>query len=168
MKELIYSTSIVKYLQESRRVALESFSGIEHRMEHVAELNGVEFINDSKATDVPSLLYSLELIEKPIVLMLGVSEFDEDYSNLLKQVKYKVTSIVVFGKRSDEKIKQTLGVFVDRYVYTEDLEEAINYAVKFANKNEMVLFSPACTSFDYFTDFKERGNYFKNFVTGLL
>lgn len=167
MKELVYNKNLVKSLHEARRNALESFSGIEHRLEEVAVLNGVQFINDSKATDLPAVLHSLELIDKPITLILGTSEYDEDYSVLLKQTKYKVISLVVFGKRSDEKIRQTLGVFSDKYVFVENIDEAFQYAVQFTNKGETLLFSPACTSFDYFATYKERGDYFRNYISSL-
>ncbi|MFZ5553729.1 MAG: glutamate ligase domain-containing protein [Bacteroidota bacterium] len=150
----------------SRKAGLEMFAGIRFRMEHVAQVNGIDFINDSKATDLESAFCSLELMEQPVTWMAGASEFDEDYSVFLKLVKFKVVTLVVFGS-NDTSIKETLGVFADHYVHSTDFEDAFFHAMKYTKKGGVVLFSPACTSFEMFSDYKERGEKFNQMVNGL-
>jgi UDP-N-acetylmuramoylalanine--D-glutamate ligase len=156
----------LKSLQENRKNALAMFSGIGHRLEAVATINGVEIINDSKSTDLNSTLHSVELIEKPLTWIAGTSEYEEDYSVFLKQVKYKVVNLVVFGK-NDLQIRNTLGVFADRYIYVDNIQDALLHAMKFTPRGGVVLFSPACTSFEMFSDYRERGMIFKELVNGL-
>lgn len=168
MSDSVYNKNAVKAWQESRRVALESFSGVGHRYELVTSVNGIDFINDSKSTDCSSSLQSLELVEKPVTWIVGTSEYDEDYSVFIKQVQYKVVSMIVFGKQSEEKIRQTLGVFADRYIFTEDLDEAFSEALRSTKRGGVVLFSPACTSFDFYSSYRERGNHFRDLVIGLM
>ena len=151
----------------ARTASLQMFSGIEHRMETVRNWNGIEFINDSKSTDIESSYYSLELIEAPITWIVGATDFETDYSHVLKFVKYKVVNLIVFGKASDESICSMYGCLVDSYVKKDSLSEAFEMAVSKSKKGSVILFSPACSSFDEYEDYLERGNDFRSLVNNL-
>jgi len=150
----------------ARKAGMEMFSGIRYRMEPLGNINGIDFINDSKATDLNSTYCSLELMEQPITWIVGTSEFDEDYSVFVKMMKFKVVTLVVFGN-DDTKIKNTLGVFADHYVHSTDLENALMHSLRYTKKGGAILFSPACTSFEMFSDYKSRGEKFNELVNGL-
>jgi UDP-N-acetylmuramoylalanine--D-glutamate ligase len=151
----------------ARTASLQMFAGIEHRMESVKSVNGVEFINDSKSTDIESSYYSLELVEAPLTWIVGATELETDYSHVLKFVKYKVVNLIVFGKSSDESIFNTYSCIVDCYIKKDTLKDAFDEAVSKSKTGAVVLFSPACNSFDEYEDYLERGEEFKKLVNNL-
>ncbi len=148
------------------REAIESFETLEHRMEHVSTVRGVEFINDSKATNVNSTWYALESMEKPTILILGGVDKGNDYSLLLDMVKEKVKAIVCMGA-DNRKIHEAFGNHVSLIVNTGSAAEAVQSAFHFAQKGDVVLLSPACASFDLFKNYEDRGKQFKEAVRGL-
>ena len=148
------------------REAIESFETLEHRMEHVSTVRGVEFINDSKATNVNSTWYALESMEKPTILILGGVDKGNDYSLLLEMVKEKVKAIVCMGT-DNRKIHEAFGKEVELIVNTSSAAEAVQAAFHFAAKGDVVLLSPACASFDLFKNYEDRGRQFKEAVREL-
>ncbi|MDE3249033.1 MAG: UDP-N-acetylmuramoyl-L-alanine--D-glutamate ligase [Bacteroidota bacterium] len=148
------------------REAIESFETLEHRMEHVSTVRGVEFINDSKATNVNSTWYALESMEKPVILILGGVDKGNDYSLLADLVKEKVKAIVCMGT-DNRKIHEAFGKTVELMVNTGSAAEAVKAAFHFAEKGDVVLLSPACASFDLFKNYEDRGRQFKEAVREL-
>lgn len=162
-KKVIQNQSLKDQLLNARKKSMSLFSNIEHRLETVATKNGVEWINDSKATDIDSTYYSLELMEKPIIWIVGSSEVENDYSVFNKLVKYKVKQIICFGNY-ETKIKYSFANLVDTYAHKNTLDEAVTLAAEWASNEDVVLFSPACSSFDFYSDFRQRGDHFKELV----
>jgi len=162
-KKVIQNQSLKDQLLNARKKSMSLFSNIEHRLETVATKNGVEWINDSKATDLDSTYYSLELMEKPIIWIVGSSEVEHDYSVFNKLVKYKVKQIICFGNY-ETKIKYSFANLVDTYAHKNTLDEAVSLAAEWASNEDVVLFSPACSSFDFYSDYRQRGDHFKELV----
>ncbi|MGQ0738951.1 MAG: UDP-N-acetylmuramoyl-L-alanine--D-glutamate ligase, partial [Bacteroidota bacterium] len=152
--------------KEKIRDAVQNFQTLEHRMEHVATVRGVEFINDSKATNVNSTWYALESMTKPTVLVLGGVDKGNDYSLMDELVKEKVRAIICLGK-DNTKIHEAFGSMVSNIVDTGTAVEAVQAAFHFASKGDVVLLSPACASFDLFKNYEDRGNQFKKAVKEL-
>jgi len=152
--------------KEKIREALQTFESLEHRMEKVATIKGVEFINDSKATNINSTWYALESMTKPVILILGGVDKGNDYSLLKDMVQDKVKAIVCMGV-DNSKIHEAFSDIVPLIVNTESAEEAVKTAYHFANKGEAVLLSPACASFDLFKNYEDRGTQFKRAVRDL-
>jgi UDP-N-acetylmuramoylalanine--D-glutamate ligase len=148
------------------RDAVQNFQALEHRMEHVATVRGVEFINDSKATNVNSTWYALESMTHPTVLILGGVDKGNDYSLLAELVKEKVKAIVCLGT-DNKKIHEAFGNTVGTIVNTGSAQEAVHAAFHFATKGDVVLLSPACASFDLFKNYEDRGDQFKKAVKDL-
>ena len=157
------------------RSTLRNFKGVEHRQEFVRELNGIKYVNDSKATTVEAVWRALGAFSEPIVLILGGKDKGNDYSQIFDTVKKKVRAIVAIG-HSAEKIVNNFSdkVRVERVdtIGTEipnngSMEKTIAVATSLAQSGDVVLLSPACTSFDWFTDFEERGRIFKSIVHDL-
>ena len=148
------------------REAIESFESLEHRMETVITIRGVEFINDSKATNVNSTWYALESMEKPTILILGGVDKGNDYTMLHELVKEKVKAIVCLGV-DNRKIHEAFQNDVPLMVTTNSMVEAVKSAFHFANKGDAVLLSPACASFDLFKNYEDRGKQFKHAVMEL-
>ena len=148
------------------RDAVQNFQNLEHRMEHVATVRGVEFINDSKATNVNSAWYALESMTKPTVLILGGVDKGNDYSLIEELVKEKVKAIICLGT-DNRKIHEAFGNTVSTIVNTSTAAEAVHAAFHFASKGDVVLLSPACASFDLFKNYEDRGNQFKQVVKEL-
>ena len=130
-------------------------------------MNGIQFINDSKATNVNATFYALECMERPTVWIVGGVDKGNDYTDLLPLVREKVKAIVCLGE-DNEKIKQTFFNVVDLLIETAGAEEAVKVAYKLSQKGDAVLLSPACASFDLFENYKDRGRQFKNAVKQLL
>ena len=152
--------------KEHVRESLQTFQSLEHRMEPVATIRGVEFINDSKATNVNSTWFALESMNKPTILILGGVDKGNDYSILMELVKEKVKAIVCMGTNND-KIHEVFGSAVSLMLNTTSAEEAVQAAFHFASKGDVVLLSPACASFDLFKNYEDRGNQFKEAVKDL-
>jgi UDP-N-acetylmuramoylalanine--D-glutamate ligase len=148
------------------REAIQSFEALEHRMEYVSTVRGVEFINDSKATNVNSTWYALETMTKPVVLILGGVDKGNEYSVLKELVREKVRAIVCMGL-DNRKIHEAFQQEVPVMVNTTSAEEAVKAAFHFANKGDVVLLSPACASFDLFRNYEDRGKQFKEAVRDL-
>ncbi|MBC7536145.1 MAG: UDP-N-acetylmuramoyl-L-alanine--D-glutamate ligase [Ferruginibacter sp.] len=152
--------------KEKIREALQTFESLEHRMEPVSTIKGVEFINDSKATNVNSTWYALESMIKPVILVLGGVDKGNDYNILKEMVKEKVKAIVCMC-RDNSKIHEAFGDVVSLMVNTLSAKEAVQAAFHFSNKGDVVLLSPACASFDLFKNYEDRGNQFKQAVKNL-
>ena len=152
--------------KEKIREAVNNFQSLEHRMEFVAMVRGVEFVNDSKATNVNSTWYALESMNKPVVLVLGGVDKGNDYQLIAELVKEKVKAIVCMGT-DNKKIIQAFKNIVPVIVETESAKKAVNASFKLATKGDVVLLSPASASFDLFKNYEDRGTQFKNSVKEL-
>ncbi len=152
--------------KESVRDALTTFQSLEHRTETVMNIKGVEFINDSKATNMNSTWYALESMEKPTILILGGVDKGNDYETIMDLVKEKVKAIVCLGT-DNRKIHEAFGNTVELMVNTTSAKEAVQAAFHFAEKGDVVLLSPGCASFDLFKNYEDRGNQFKQAVKEL-
>ena len=148
------------------REAVQNFQNLEHRMEHVATVRGVEFINDSKATNVNSTWYALESMTKPTILIMGGVDKGNDYSLIAGLVKEKVKAIICLGT-NNQNIHQAFGNMINPIVNTSSAAAAVHAAFHFASKGDVVLLSPACASFDLFKNYEDRGNQFKQAVKEL-
>ena len=152
--------------KEKIREAVQDFQGLEHRMEPVATIRGVEFINDSKATNVNSTWYALESMTKPTILILGGVDKGNDYSLIEELVKEKVKAIICLGV-DNRKIHEAFGNIVSTIVNTDNAIDAVQASFHFSTKGDVVLLSPACASFDLFKNYEDRGNQFKKAVKEL-
>ena len=160
------ASRILEIRKDIVRESLEDFVNVEHRLEFVAKVHGIEFINDSKATNVNSTWYALETMEKPTVWIVGGVDKGNDYSELLELVKGKVKAIICLGVDNQKIIEAFTGA-VETIVEAKSAMEAVAYAYRLAKKEETVLLSPACASFDLFENYEERGNKFKEAVRAL-
>ncbi len=152
--------------KENIQQSLREFQGVEHRLEHVATIRGIDFINDSKATNVNSTWYALENASRPVIWIAGGQDKGNDYSSLVPIVAKKVKAIICLGK-DNTKIKNAFAKHVGAIIETQSAEEAVNVAYHLGNKGDMVLLSPACASFDLFVNYEDRGNRFRNAVLNL-
>jgi UDP-N-acetylmuramoylalanine--D-glutamate ligase len=157
---------VLELRNETIRESMGSFSNIEHRLEHVARISGIDFINDSKATNVNSTWYALESMGTDVVLILGGVDKGNDYNMLRDLVKTKVKSIVCLGK-DNSRIHEAFEDDVDVIVNTFSAREAVEIAYHLAKKGDTVLLSPACASFDLFKNYEDRGDQFKAAVKEL-
>ncbi len=157
---------VLELRNESIRDSMGSFSNIEHRLEHVAKISGIDFINDSKATNVNSTWYALESMPAQVVLILGGVDKGNDYDMLKDLVKSKVKGIVCLGK-DNKRIHEAFEDDVEVIVNTFSASEAVQIAYHMAKKGDTVLLSPACASFDLFKNYEDRGNQFKKAVMEL-
>jgi UDP-N-acetylmuramoylalanine--D-glutamate ligase len=148
------------------RESLADFQGVEHRLEPVIKVSGINFINDSKATNVNSTWYALECMETDIVWIVGGIDKGNDYSELFPLVKQKVRAIVCLGK-DNRKIIEAFKDKVPTIVETGSMEEAVRSSYYLAKKDYTVLLSPACASFDLFSNYEDRGRQFKTAVRNL-
>jgi UDP-N-acetylmuramoylalanine--D-glutamate ligase len=145
------------------RESLEDFVNVEHRMEFVAKVNGIEFINDSKATNINAAWFALESMEKPTVWIVGGVDKGNDYSELLDLVSQKVKAIVCLGL-DNQKIIEAYKDKVEVIVEAKSAHEAVAFAYQLAKNDDAVLLSPACASFDLFSSYEDRGQQFKQAV----
>ncbi len=152
--------------KESIRNSLADFQGIEHRLEFVATIRGVDFVNDSKATNVNSAWWALDNGYKPIIWIAGGIDKGNDYSEIADLVAKKVKAIICIGVNNDKIIRQ-LGRYVDVCVEAASMQEAVEMAYQLGTKGDQVLLSPACASFDRFNNYEDRGNQFKKAVINL-
>ena len=153
--------NVLKIRNDVIREALMDFQGVEHRLETVMKVHGINFINDSKATNVNSTWYALESVKGNTVWIVGGVDKGNDYTELYNLVENKVKAIVCLGKDNDRVIKAFTGK-VESIVETKSMEEAVKAAYYLARDGETVLLSPACASFDLFESFEDRGRQFKN------
>ena len=159
------SASLLDIRKDDIRRALSDFDGVEHRLEHVDTIGGVEYINDSKATNVNSTWYALESMHRPTVLILGGKDKGNDYSEILPLVKEKVKGIVAMGKDNAKIVSFFDGVVP--VVDTHSLADAIEACRSMAVDGDTVLLSPCCASFDLFKSYEDRGRQFKQAVKSL-
>jgi len=152
--------------KEKIREAVNNFHSLEHRMEFVATVRGVDFINDSKATNVNSTWYALESMQKKTVLILGGVDKGNDYELIAELVKEKVKAIICMGV-DNKKIIDFFKDLVPTIIETDSAKKAVNASFKLAEKGELVLMSPACASFDLFKNYEDRGRQFKESVKEL-
>ena len=160
------ASMVFEIRDEQLRESLSDFKGVEHRLERFLKVHGIEFVNDSKATNVNSTWYALESIHKPIVWIAGGIDKGNDYSMLLDLVKEKVIAIVCLGKNS-AKLHTAFEGVVNNIVDVSNMEEAVKAAYYLARNGDSVLLSPACASFDLFENYEDRGIQFKNAVKNL-
>lgn len=157
---------VLELRNETIRESMASFTNIEHRLEHVARISGIDFINDSKATNVNSTWYALESMPGEVVLILGGVDKGNDYNMLKDLIKSKVKAIVCLGK-DNKRIHEAFEDDVEVIVNTFSANEAVQIAYHLATKGNTVLLSPACASFDLFKNYEDRGNQFKKAVKEL-
>lgn len=152
--------------KEMIRESLSDFKNVEHRLEFVARVKGIDFINDSKATNVNSAWYALESMEPGVIWIAGGVDKGNDYAQLKDLVKEKVRLIVCLGV-DNRRIHEAFGKEVEMIVNTQSASEAVNVAYNLGRKGETVLLSPACASFDLFENYEDRGRQFKDAVRSL-
>ncbi len=157
---------LMEIRKESIKQSLSDFQNIAHRLEYVASIHGITFINDSKATNVNSTWYALEYMDKPTVWIVGGVDKGNNYDLLLPMVGEKVKAIVCLGL-DNKNIHNAFGDLVENIVDTESAAEAVATAYYLAEKGDAVLLSPACASFDLFENYEDRGNQFKQAVNAL-
>ena len=157
---------LLKIRKQTIRESLENFQGVEHRLEHVLKINKVQYINDSKATNVNATYFALESMDAPTVWIVGGVDKGNDYKELFPFVNEKVKAIICLGV-DNEKLFDAFGNMVDVIIETQYMSEAVKIAYKVANAGDNVLLSPACASFDLFENYEDRGRQFKNAVRNL-
>ena len=160
------SASVLNIKKENIRHALEDFEAVEHRLEYVATVDGVRYVNDSKATNVNSTWYALESMDTPTVLILGGKDKGNDYSEIEELVKKKVKAIVCMGLHN-EKLLDFFKGKVAEIVDTSSLSEAVAQCRRLASEGDTVLLSPCCASFDLFKSYEDRGEQFKAAVKAM-
>lgn len=159
------ASKVLDLRKEIVRESLTDFQNVEHRLEHICYVNGIEFINDSKATNVNAVWYALESINKPIVWIAGGVDKGNEYEELLELVKDKVKALVCMGV-DNSKLVNAFGNVIDVYE-TSTAREAVKLSYKLAAKGDLVLLSPGCASFDLFENYEERGVEFRKAVREL-
>ncbi|MDX1277633.1 UDP-N-acetylmuramoyl-L-alanine--D-glutamate ligase [Oceanihabitans sediminis] len=157
---------LLKIRKQTIRESLENFQGVEHRLENVLKINKVQYINDSKATNVNATYYALESMDAPTVWIVGGLDKGNNYQELYPFVNEKVKAIICLGV-DNQKIIEAFGNMVDIIVETQYMTEAIKIAYKLAESGDNVLLSPACASFDLFENYEDRGRQFKEAVRNL-
>lgn len=160
------SASLLDIRKEKIRAALEDFEAVEHRLEYVGTVDGVRYVNDSKATNVNSTWYALESMTTPTVLILGGKDKGNDYTEIEELVSQKVKAIVCMGKDNAKLLDFFTGK-VPEIADTHSIEEAVAECARIAGEGDTVLLSPCCASFDLFTSYEDRGRRFKSQVLKL-
>ena len=160
------AASLLQIRKESIRNSVQHFQGAAHRMEKVLKINHVNYINDSKATNVNATFYALESVKSPIVWIVGGVDKGNDYSSLMPLVREKVKAIICLGE-DNQKLKAAFEGIGELFVETYAMSEAVKVAYKVAERGDSVLLSPACASFDLFENYEDRGNQFKEAVRNL-
>ncbi len=169
MKNAMAATSVAKLLQIRKatiRESLSNFQGVEHRLEKVLKIQNVQYINDSKATNVNAAFFALDSMNVPTIWIVGGVDKGNDYSELMSLVHEKVKAIVCLGV-DNKKIIDAFGNVVDMMIEVDNMNDAVKMAQRLAEKGDAVLLSPACASFDLFENYEDRGRQFKNAVQNL-
>ncbi|MFX0557409.1 UDP-N-acetylmuramoyl-L-alanine--D-glutamate ligase [Maribacter sp. CXY002] len=169
LKNTMAASTVAKLVgirKETIRQCVSNFQGAPHRLENVLKIHHVQYINDSKATNVNAAYYALDSMKTPTVWIVGGVDKGNEYKELMPLVREKVKAIICLGL-DNEKIKETFGNVVDLIVETYAMEEAVKVAYKIAERGDTVLLSPACASFDLFKNYEDRGDQFKNCVKHL-
>ncbi|MBK7109177.1 MAG: UDP-N-acetylmuramoyl-L-alanine--D-glutamate ligase [Chitinophagales bacterium] len=157
---------VLQLKKETIRESMMDFTGLEHRLEFVAKIHGMNFINDSKATNVNSTWYALESMTEPVIWIAGGVDKGNDYEMLVSLVKQKVKAIVCMGA-DNRKLQEAFSKHVDVMMNTTGMDEAVEMAYRLGATGDAVLLSPACASFDLFENYEDRGNQFKLKVRSL-
>ena len=160
------TASIVNIRKESIRQSLQEFQGVEHRLEYVATVKNVKYINDSKATNVNSCWYALQSMKTQVILILGGTDKGNDYTEIEELVKEKVSGLIFLGV-DNSKLHEFFDGKVENIADAHSMEECVNTAYKIAKPGETVLLSPCCASFDLFQNYEDRGKQFKSCVRNL-
>ncbi len=160
------TAKLLKIRKETIRQSMQSFQGVEHRLEQVLKINKVQYINDSKATNVNATFYALDSMEQPTIWIVGGVDKGNDYAQLYRLVNKHVKAIICLGV-DNSKIVEAFSGCVDQMVETNSMEDAVRVAYKLADAGDTVLLSPACASFDLFDNYEDRGRKFKKAVRGL-
>jgi UDP-N-acetylmuramoylalanine--D-glutamate ligase len=169
MKNAMAATSVAKLMQIRKatiRESLSNFQGVEHRLEKVLKIGNVQYINDSKATNVNATFFALDSMNSPTVWIVGGVDKGNDYNELMSLVREKVKAIVCLGV-DNKKIIDAFGNVVDIMVEVSNMNDAVRMAQRLTEKGDAVLLSPACASFDLFENYEDRGNQFKQAVHNL-
>ena len=169
MKNAMAATSVaqlMKIRKKTIRESLSNFQGVEHRLEKVLKIQNVQYINDSKATNVNATLFALDSMTVPTVWIVGGVDKGNDYSEIMSLVREKVKAIICLGV-DNKKIIDAFGNVVDMMVEVDNMRDAVITAMHIAEKGDAVLLSPACASFDLFQNYEDRGNQFKAAVKNL-
>jgi UDP-N-acetylmuramoylalanine--D-glutamate ligase len=151
---------------ENIRASLSDFAGVEHRLEKVTRVRGVDYVNDSKATNVNSCWYALQSMTTKVVLILGGVDKGNDYAEIEELVKEKVSALIFLGV-DNTKLHSFFDGKVSKTEDARSMQEAVDKAYRLARKGDTVLLSPCCASFDLFTSYEDRGDQFKNCVLNL-
>jgi UDP-N-acetylmuramoylalanine--D-glutamate ligase len=157
---------LLRIRKQTIRESLENFHGVEHRLENVLKINKVQYINDSKATNVNATYYALESMDAPTVWIVGGQDKGNNYQELYPFVNEKVKAIICLGV-DNEKLLENFSSMVDVIIETQFMSEAVKIAYKLAEAGDNVLLSPACASFDLFENYEDRGRQFKDSVRNL-
>ncbi len=169
MKNAMAATSVAKLMEirnATIRESLSNFQGVEHRLEKVLKIQNVQYINDSKATNVNAAFFALDSMNTPTVWIVGGVDKGNDYNELMSLVREKVKAIICLGI-DNKKIIDVFGNVVDIMVEVNNMEDAVKMAQRLSEKGDSVLLSPACASFDLFENYEDRGNQFKKAVRNL-
>ena len=169
MKNAMAATSVAKLMKirnKTIRESLSNFQGVEHRLEKVLKIQNVQYINDSKATNVNATFFALDSMITPTVWIVGGVDKGNDYNELMSMVREKVKAIICLGV-DNKKIIDMFGNVVDIMVEVSTMEDAVKMAQRLTEKGDTVLLSPACASFDLFENYEDRGNQFKQAVKNL-
>ncbi len=158
---------VAEIKNETIRESLMTFEGVAHRLEHVRTLNGVQWYNDSKATNVNAVWYALQSFSGPLVLIMGGRDKGNDYSDLIPELREKVHTLIAIGE-GKAAIEKQLRDEVPNFVTVQSMGQAVDCAHKWAKRGEVVLLSPACASFDMFESYEHRGDVFKYAVNKLV
>ncbi len=162
----ITAAKLVGIRKEVIRESIQNFQGADHRLEKVLKIHHVQYINDSKATNVNATYYALDSMTTPTVWIVGGIDKGNDYKVLMPLVREKVKAIVCLGL-DNSKLREAFGNAVDIFVETYAMSEAVKVAYKIAERGDTVLLSPACASFDLFKNYEDRGNQFKEAIKNL-
>ncbi len=157
---------ILRVRKNTIRESMSNFQGVEHRLEKVLKIQNVQYINDSKATNVNSVMFALDSVTAPIIWIAGGVDKGNDYSELMPLVREKVKAIICLGV-DNHKIIDAFSTIVDIIVETQSMDEAVKISSKISEKGDTVLLSPACASFDLFENYEDRGLRFKQAVRNL-
>lgn len=162
----VMASRIMEVRSDVIRESMTGFEGVAHRLEYVDVIDGVRYVNDSKATNVNAVWYALESFTEPVVLIAGGRDKGNDYSSLKPLVRRKVRAVIAIGE-SAAKVMAELGGVAEQSAQAASMEEAVRYAHFFAEPGDVVLLSPACSSFDMFENYEDRGDTFKRLVMSL-
>ncbi len=169
MKNAMAATAVAKLMKirnKTIRESLSNFQGVEHRLEKVLKIQNVQYINDSKATNVNATFFALDSMNTPTVWIVGGVDKGNDYNELMALVREKVKAIICLGV-DNKKIIDVFGNVVDIMIEVSSMEDAVKMAQRLTEKGDSVLLSPACASFDLFENYEDRGNQFKQSVRNL-